>query len=346
MSRINVLGVGATSPLGLDSRQTAFAMRARKLVPSPSDLLEVRGSRVGTARTLGLPDSTVGVERMIEIGARALREAARDAGVLPDEPIRVFLTLADTARPFDTNDAAQIVAKSFLPKLERRSGQRIDGANSEVLRLGHAGFAVVLERAIAALGGGTPIAVGGIDSYHHVAILEWLDRELRLLGDEVENGFVPSEGGAFLIIGAAKGDHKPIARIVHATAGIDRPEEDDKGGPPVRTALVMTEMVRRAATVTGSSPFPWVLTDLNGERHRSREWSFVTIRNPDIFKLGFTREQHVGQLVGDAGAATGALAATMAVVAFRTGFAPASEALLALHSDGDERGVVVLEGVS
>lgn len=339
----SIYGVGACSPIGFDARQTSLAIRARKIVPRPMALVDRNGHRFGSARVLGLPEDLYGSERVVAIGARALREAARDAGIAHDRPVRVFVGVAERGRPLPAGDAESLSARVLLPDLERASGQRIDGAGSEVVRLGHAGMAVMLERAMAQ-GGGEPILVGCIDTYHHPETIRWLERELRVLGESIHNGFIPSEGAAFVALGsgsASRTEKRPIAKIVSAVAGVDQVPE----GEP-RLAEVMTELVRSGAAKLGARVVPWVMTDMNGERHRTREWTFVSIRNKDALQGGVTREDHLGQLVGDAGAATGALGVAYAVTAFRIGFAPASSILLALHSDGDERGVVVLEAAS
>lgn len=341
----SIVGVGACSPIGFDARQTALAIRARKIVPRPMSLVDRNGHRFGSARVLGLREDLYGTERLVAMGARALREAARDAGVPHDRPVRVLVGVAERGRPLPAGEAEALSARVFLPDLERASGQRIDGAGSEVVRLGHAGMAVMLERAIAQ-GGGEPILVGCVDTYHHPETIRWLERELRVLGESIHNGFIPSEGAAFVALGSARvgassPDRRPIARVLSAAAGVDQVPD----GQP-RLAEVMTELVRSGATKIGAHVVPWVLTDMNGERHRSREWSFVSIRNKEALQGGVTREDHLGQLVGDAGAATGALGVAYAATAFRIGFAPATSTLIALHSDGDERGVVVLEAVS
>jgi 3-oxoacyl-[acyl-carrier-protein] synthase-1 len=336
----NVIGAGACSAVGFDARQTSLGIRARKIVPRPMAILDKHGHRFGSARALGFPEDLYGVQRMVALGARALREAALDAGIAHDKPVRVFLGLAERGRPFTPADEESLAARVFLPELEKASGQRIDGAGSEVIRLGHAGMAIVLERAMAA-GGGDPIIVGCVDSYHHPDMIRWLEKELRVLGESIHNGFVPSEGAAFVVLGGGKSDKRPFAKVTHAVGGV---EQIPDGQP--RLAELMTELVRNGAARIGGHHLQWAITDLNGERHRTKEWSFVTIRNNDVFHGGETREDHMGQLVGDAGAATGALAVVFAATAFRIGFATAQTALFALHSDGDERGVVVMEAAS
>lgn len=336
----SIIGVGACSPIGFDARQTALGVRARKIVPRPMNLVDKNGHRFGSARALGMPEDLFGAARVVALGARALREAARDAGLPHDKPVRVFLAIAERSRPLPAGDEERLAARSLLPELERASGQRIDGAGSEVIRLGHAGMAVVLERAMAQAGGDT-VLVGAIDTYHHPDTIYWLEREMRVLGEAIHNGFIPSEGAAFVALGGAKADRRPFAKVLHAVSGVEQIPE----GQP-RLAELMTELVRTSATHLGTRVVPWAMTDLNGERHRTKEWTFVTIRNKDVLEGGVTREDHLGQLVGDAGAATGALGVAYATTAFRTGFAHATSLLMALHSDGDERGVIVLEAAS
>ncbi len=341
MGSTNVIGLGALSPLGFDARQTAFGIRGNKLAPRPSGMRDRHGLRFGTMRALGLAEETVGVERMLAMAARALREAAQDAQIAKDQPLRVFLSVAERDRPMPESEREDLAAVKFLPRLQAASGQRIDGGASEMLRLGNAGFAAALERAIAALGNGGPIAVGGVDSYHHPEALAWLDRERRVLSEFTHNGFVPSEGAAFVVIAPAKADKPALMKVTFVMAGVEQlpPEEP-------RIGALTTDLVRRASEAVRASPVPWVITDLNNERHRTKEWMFATIRNKERIVAGKTREEHLGQLVGDAGAATGALAAVYAGVAFRTGFARSNEALVSLSSDGDERGILVLEGAS
>jgi 3-oxoacyl-[acyl-carrier-protein] synthase-1 len=341
MVATNVVGVGAVSPFGFDVRQTTFGIRANKVAPRPSELRDRHGHRFGTLRALGFAEDVYGAERAVALAARALREAARDAGIGEEEPLRVFLSVAERERPLPESEKDALAAVKLLPRVQAASGQRIDGAASEVLRLGHAGFAVALERAIAALGSGGPIAVGGVDTYHHPDTMTWLDRERRVLSELTHNGFVPSEAAAFVIIAPSKGDKPVHARFTFVTAGVEQLPPDEP-----RIATLMTELLRRGAESMGSKHVPWVLTDLNHERHRTKEWTFATVRNHDRVVSGETLEQHLGQLAGDVGAAAGALAATYAITAFRTGFARHREALIALASDGDERGVLVVEATS
>jgi 3-oxoacyl-[acyl-carrier-protein] synthase-1 len=337
----SVLGVGASTPFGLDATQSALFVRALKLVPRPTSFEDGRGERMGTVRAYRIPDDVTGPARMLALAASAFREAAGDAGIGEEEPLKVFVALPELERPLDEDEGGRLAESQFLSDLERRARRPIDRTASAVLRAGHAGFAVVLERALAHAAKG-PVAVGAVDTYHHPGTLRWLDEGKRLLGDVVHNGFIPSEGAAFLIVAPPKIDRPVLARVTGVFSGQQPRATDDEP----RIAETMTELVRRAARGMRQKPVAWVLSDVNGEHHRTKEWTFTSIRNRDVLAVGRTREDRLYTEMGDVGAATGALYASHAVVAFRTGFAPAEEVLVALASEGDVRGVFTLEAAS
>lgn len=337
----SVLGVGASTPFGLDARQTSMFIRAGKLVPRRTFLGDRPEAQVGSARAYRLGDEVLAVERILDFAASALKESARDAGIAPDKPVPVQVALPELGRKLSGEQHKWLGPSAFLLELERRSGQLVDHASSDVVRIGHAGFAVALERALGLVSRG-PVLVGGADSYHDADTLGGLVDDKRLLGETIHNGFVPSEGAAFLTLGPAKVDRPVLARVLAVASGLEpKPEGEDP-----RTAELMTELVRRVGASLSRRPIGWVLPDVNGERHRVKEWSFTSIRNRDVVEIPETHEQHLYDEAGDLGAATGALYAAHAVMGFRTGFAPASEVMVTLASDGDERAAFALEAAT
>jgi 3-oxoacyl-[acyl-carrier-protein] synthase-1 len=120
-----------------------------------------------------------------------------------------------------------------------------------------------------------------------------------------------------------------------------RTEALAEGAP--RLGTTMTELVRAAGESASAQPFGWVLPDTNGERHREKEWSFATLRLPHCIDPATTRIEPLYRAHGELGAATGALACVHAAMGYRLGYAPAPSALVALASEGDERGVFVVE---
>jgi len=76
-----------------------------------------------------------------------------------------------------------------------------------------------------------------------------------------------------------------------------------------------------------------------------REWTMVRMRSSDLLEENAKIERWVDEL-GDAGAANGALLAALACTQWDIGCAHAAAAMLALHGELPERGVVILEGAS
>jgi len=333
--------VGARGPLGLNSLQVTTAARARKLEPRGSALRDKREYPVGVARSRFLPDDLFGLERLVRLGAPALREAGRL--LLAEAPLLVGIAEGD--RPdIDAESEAEIV-----PRLAAASEIAIDGPRSRVIRAGNASFAVALEAALDLLEEGCPaVLVGGVDSFMHPAAIKWLDAAHRLHAPRTDDGIIPSEAAAFalLIPGGAPDPRAlrlpapaPIGRVRFARAARDESALDPDG--PV-LAETITSLVRGALAAIGAPP-GWLVTDVN-EQHRAREWSRVEQRCHPAFARATS--ERAPDLFGDVGAATGALAAAYACRGFSLGGAPRGAMLAALHADGPSRGVFALTDAS
>ena len=244
--------------------------------------------------------------------------------------------------------------------ISEASGVPIDGSRSRVLRAGHAGMAFALEAALEEIHRGAPsIVVGAVDSYYHPDVLEWLDAECRLHSIDAENGFIPGEGAAFLRLSPSLG--RPL-KSRDALARETREERESRARREAREAPVLLRRVEtgKEETVTTDAPnigaamtgilhnlalsaphgaLAWSLTDVNGERHRVREWGLASGRG--AFADNAIHERPVDEL-GDLGAASGAVLAGLAVELFRAGAAPKTSVVVGLSSEGVERGAFLL----
>jgi 3-oxoacyl-[acyl-carrier-protein] synthase-1 len=333
----DVVSLGARGPLGLSSTQVAMCLRARKLEPRSVKIRDRRDQEIGIALTGGLGERLFGYQRMVSLGAPALVEAVSglSAALAPSaaRPLPVILCLPEPGRP---DDGARF-AEQLLDDLGGRSGVPLDRERSALVRHGQAGFATAIQAAKALLdGGASVVGVGGIDSYYHPEVLRWLDQSYRLHAIGAEEGFIPSEAAAFVMLARnapsapRRGEILAAETAAELTAG-----SDDEPN----LAEAMTELLARVQGQLGAS-VSWSVSDINGERHRYREWSRARER-------ALPREcvdLHWVWDTGDVGAATGALFATIALRLCELGCAPAQRALVALHSEGVERAVVVLQG--
>lgn len=318
MTGANIQGVGARGPLGLSSLQVAMCVRARKFEPRALRMRDKRDHAVGMCLTGGLGRTLVGHHRMTALATPALCEAAEGLTA----PVPLVVSVPEAGRP---DDCAEFDA--FPMHLAHHSGVAIDSDASRTVRCGHAGFAFALAEALELMANGhDDVLVGGVDSYYHPDVLAWLDRECRLHSLDAENGFVPSEGAAFVHL--SKSPTK-LARVTHLGTASDNDEPN--------VAAAITDLVAEALQSTSGQP--WVLTDLNGERHRLREWSMVEMR---LLPGGSRHDRWVIDL-GDVGAASGAMFAAIACRMWAVGAGAGPSAVAALHSEGPERGVFVME---
>ncbi len=337
-----IVGVGMSTPLGLDARQSSLVLRSRKLSPGKTTFKDRRGFAMGDVRARRIEDACVGRARLIELAAPALAESVRGL-VGAKGPFPLFLSL-----PPRRAEAEEALGPDFFDDLGKRAGVPLLLEASEPVVLGHAGFSAALARALVyvaqaprgdAARGGRPCAiVGGIDSHHDPVVLAALDKERRVHGEGVWDGFIPSEAAAFVVVAPA-GSVPAFARVLAVATGMEREETLESANPAIGEAA--TEVVRLAAAAL-RAPVPWVLPDVNGERHRVKEWSFVRIRNREHFDDNKTIETRLYDELGDVGAASGAVHAAYACWAFRAGFAPAPEALVTLASEGPARGAFAL----
>ncbi|NUO48566.1 MAG: hypothetical protein HOV80_06890 [Polyangiaceae bacterium] len=335
MSKPSILSVGARSPLGLSALQTSLVWRSGKLVPTPVEWQTSRGHRIGSVRAACLPDDLVGTPRLVALAAPALCEAVAGAG----DRARGAPLLIATGEPKPGFEDAPSLETAMSIALD--AGVIFDRARSAVIGMGHAGFGLLLERAVDLVtrGGAPAVIVGAVDSYHHEACMKWLEEGFRLHAEGSENGIIPSEGAAFVVV--TPGMTGGMARIGAVACGLEEGHEEGEA-PDIGHA--MNEVVRRAAATVGARPVPWLLTDMNGERHRVRRWSFVKIRNKTMLDPEQTVVFDGPDEMGDPGAALGALLAVHACVGFATGHADGlSSAMIGLSSEARERAAFVLE---
>lgn len=336
---LRVLRVGSCGPLGMSARQVAMAFRARRLEPRSCKFKDKRRAAIGVVRCRWLLDDVVGRDRFVQLAAPALREAMTGF----TEPVPIVLAGPPTYRP----DMPEKRLDDLPKRIASAAEVTLNDSASQMLYLGHAGFAYAIQQAAELLEKGHPlVVVGGVDSYYQKFALKWLDGHMRLHALGTENGIIPGEGAAFALLTSSEGPTderlkaklahvEPLAEVVHWSAA-EEPEVKDQQSMSAET---MTKLAQDAIEALGTTP-SWVLTDVNPEVHRINEWVAVELR----CDLG--RQQALHQRLpsdaGDVGAASGAMMLALASTFWEVGCAPASEALLALHSDTAERGVLAL----
>ena len=266
-----IVGIGARTAGGLTALQVTMSARARKFSPRASHLLDKSGDAIATARLMSIGDRVVGIDRFLALGVppfiqaiHPLRSHEHRAARIP-----VIVALPSAERPgFDAR-----LSQHLLTALEARARVTIDHDRSKLVFGCRGGGARAIELALEALRRHEVVVVGGIDSYFDPDVLDHLDEDLRLHGPATENGFIPGEGSAFLLLtrGATAGRFERLGHVLSTAVEHEpRPWGSDK--PCL--ALGMTQAIKRAAAgLGGDARIPWALTDVANERHRVEEWA-------------------------------------------------------------------------
>ncbi|WP_437961332.1 hypothetical protein WME76_17955 [Sorangium sp. So ce119] len=341
-----IAGVGARSPSGLTALQVAMSARARSLELRGSHLIDRNGDEIATVRLSSVADNVTGIDRLLALGAPALVQAAYpwlSAAPRRGEaaPLPLFIALPSEARPgFDAR-----LRERFLPALAARANVPVDRERSRLFFACRGGGVAAFRDAMEELvrSGAEAALVGGVDSYFDPAALEHLDGELRLHGPATENGFMPGEGAAFLLLTLRRRSRGRALDGRVAAAAVER-EPRPYGSPEPCLGQGITRAVGAAAAMArvGERGIGWVLTDVANERHRVDEWAYALARNHLVFARDVEHEQPL-LTTGDVGAASAAMLAAIAAVRWATGSARCRAVMVATHSDGPERGALVLE---
>ncbi len=339
-----VVGVGARTHAGLNALQATLATRASKMRPRESHLIDRHGEPVSMCRLPSIGDDVMGLHRFVALGAPALMQATwtwreryvRLGQAVPLLP--VVVALPSSSRPgFDRR-----FERELFPWLQEKVGFGLDPQRSSLITRDRGGGVEAFRWATQLLDyGADVVAVGGIDSYFDPDCLEWLDAEYRLHALETENGFIPGEGAAFLLVTrrSSTSGLRKLASIV-GCAVVDEPRP--YGSEEPCHALGMSMAIREAVgPLARARRIPWMLTDVANERHRVDEWQLASGRSFRCFTDDARHDQPLLK-TGDLGAASAAMLLAMACVHWEVDSAFGDVALIATHSDGPERGAMIV----
>jgi 3-oxoacyl-[acyl-carrier-protein] synthase-1 len=339
-----IVGVGARTHAGLNALQATLAVRAGKILPRPCHMRDRKGDEIGFCQA-PIDERVKGLMRFVALAAPPLIHATRDwvarerARAGPPQALPAVIALPYAKRAgFDPRLRAEL-----FPWLQQRTDVTLDPKLSRLVFEDRGGGVRAFQAAVELIESrqAEVVLVGGVDTFFDPRVLEELDEARRLHALEAENGVIPGEGAAMLLLahrGAAR-DLSPLASL-GGVAVESEPNPWDSGRPCL--AVGMSAALRRAAgDEHRSRRVPWVLTDVGNERHRVDEWQTAFTRMFRAFSHEVVHDQPL-LLTGEVGAASAALLAAMACVRWTIGTALGDAAMIATHSDGHERGALLL----
>lgn len=342
---IVVAGVGACTSVGLNALQSTMGIRAEVYRPVETEFIDPKGEPVGMCCVGGLHSALRGAERLVAMAARPLQEAARDR-------IRTETARRGAAGPIPLVVAVppgvveySLVRKAsrFLEAIEVAAPGIVDLERSVEVVGGRAAGVEAFVKALELLAtpGVEAVIVGGVDSCYDADRLDALALDFRLHGLETENGICPGEAAAFVLL-THRGRSSALTRYAsilgHALTLEPRPFGSDE---PCQGLGMTAALGLAAASVGKTRRIGWQITDVMDERHRVDEWEYAWARSFELFTVDVLHERPL-TTVGEIGAAAAALLVVEASVRWHTGCGLADMALLAVHSDGSERGAMLL----
>jgi hypothetical protein len=355
----SIRAAGLASPLGgASAAAAAFRAGVSRFEPIPDvsvmfrgdeEPSPVRGSALAAA-TFGF--SGVGrlvallAEALVDLGTTELdaRAAAglRACVALPDPDVRGIALERDheADNPADPDERL------------RRLGERVTSLAAKAVGFpfprgpavsfhggGHTAFAQATAAAQAALARGeaTATLVCAVDSLVDPLALQLLAAAGRVKNDATPTGFVPGEAAVALLLTPDR-DGARVA-IAEVAAGIE-PNPLDGDRPADGRALLACAQ-RALGGAAGAVQV--VVSDHDGETHRARELGtlLALVRGP-LRRLAEVPAWLPATSFGNTGAASGALAACLAVRAHARGRLPGGAALILSSDDAGPRAAVAL----
>jgi len=335
-----ITALGMLSPVGLTSGVCLHSVRSAisrlSLQPYPDFVMNwIVGGRV-LVHTPHLRH-----RRLEDLADLAVSDAWSNAhvdGRPPHGPLALLLSAVEPLRPGFYFPPDKFDANGWL----RRNG--VPGAAYvESFPQGQASCQAALVRASGLLAENVKhCIIGAADSQWQIRTLRWHERKRRLKCSYVNDGLMPSEAAAFLIVEseqAALARGADILAIIRSVA-IEREQASVLSDKP-NTAAGLTAAVRTALADASiaAKDVGAVWCDLNGESYRAREWAFTEIRN--AFQ-DHTELIHPADCYGDLGAASDTVLLGLAAMAQATGWAKGRPILVFGGSEGGVRAATIV----
>ena len=341
---MQMLGLGASTPIGRTVRASAAAARAGVCgFREHPYMVDTAGEPMRIASAPWLDIRLGGTARMAALLMPAIDEAL--SALEADTGLRIGLALA--LPPPRPGQASNLTAE-LLAAIDAKWPRRF--ARAAPFESGHAAGYLALAAAEAECARETFDAclVAGVDSYLSPETLEWVEACDQLHGGGPLNnawGFIPGEGaGAVLLTSPALAQQLglPALGLLRAI-GI--------GAEPklIKTDTVcigegLTQAFR--AALEGLPPgdrVDDVYCDMNGEPYRADEFGFAALRTGERFRAA-SDFVAPADCWGDVGAASAPLHLALAAIAQRKRYAKGPLAMTWGSSESGERGAALVGG--
>ncbi len=343
MNSILLGGAGMVTPVGVGVEAVNAAVRAGINSYAQIDLIGHDDDPIRMSLVPQMALDAVEIEsfdnrfdarqrRMLRLAVTALENIKP---CLPDIAIPLFL-----AGP-EPYVSMSNVNPLFLESLANHSGVNIDLRQCRTINVGRAGGLHMIDMAFKYFSSTNAhyALVGGVDSFHDLLVLSYLDETNRLLKNDALDGFVPGEGAGFLLLISPDA---PEELRQQATASILCPAMTHEEGHLLSESAIgggLTNAFAQAMSKT-QQPVQRIYSSENGERYYAKELSLALMRNQHSHK-GQYSVSRPAEYFGDLGAAFGLVALGLASVNLHAKDRAAT--LVYCSSDSGERAALCME---
>jgi 3-oxoacyl-[acyl-carrier-protein] synthase I len=333
---VDLLAWEAVTSLGECAAETSLLWEAGIVNLSPSRFVLDDGTRIAMCSHSALPPDMLGLDRLTALSDMAIQ---RLSCKIDESTLRSVATLLlclpehlaaqPNARELNQKGKALVsaLARNFK-LLELR-------ISIETFPFGRASGALAMHRAVELVAKGQLVLWGGVDSQYDWDVLQALAREDRLLTPENVDGIRPGEGAAFVLLTRAASQLHP--KVLGLGLGRqDMTKIANRADGLARAIRIATSSLRDHHKRSS-----YWLTDRTHEAVTTQSLQHVITACGDV--VGESTALHAPlQALGDVGAATLPLFATLASEAWMHGSADDDMAVLAACSNDGACGAFLL----
>lgn len=345
-SLASIAAVGALTPLGQNSLQTAFSHRAGATAVSEAPLRDQNGEAISMCWVQTLDEFLLGPDRLIALGMSALRELFDDLGDTSNA-LRMDVALCLGEELSIKSDRGVPLAQEIGETIARNLQTRAAEISVRPIAHGPAGPGFALPDICQNLARGAIDAavLVGIHSDYHPDRIAALEEQGRLFSPANPYAVLPGEAAAAVLL-----TRPDIIRRLHlrelselwsiATAHEKaRPDNDE----PAFVAQGLTQALRALLSPLHGEGCQsgYCLTDLGFETFRFFELQAATTRLSRFFCEPQAFE-HPAQRMGNLGAAALPVHIALASEAYTRGYAPHPYCTCIAGSDGGDRAALLL----
>lgn len=259
---LSIVASGMVSAVGLSAPASCAAIRCALDNFQETRFIDQGGEWLVGAPVM-LPEPSSGYAQLVGMAAMAIAECV--AG-LPAEDIRempLLLGVAEVDRPGRLAGLEQ----PLLQAIEERLGYRFH-ERSCVIPRGRVSAAVALLNARKLIEQGcSKVLIAGVDSYLTAATLAAYQERDRLLGSHCQDGFIPGEGAAAVLVTAACASEEPQLLCLGLGFGVEKATVESEGLPLRADGLTQAVKAAFADCGFGYELVDYRLADLPGEQY-------------------------------------------------------------------------------